>query len=159
MCATIHTPDTEGTECKMRMNFKIKPETPAGSAAASGCTPRPLGVTCSSPSALRETLGKGGRKTLCSRKVLSLSQKAPGTAHGIAHLPTCSDFTWTRNHCPSLSGFPSPHPTSHSHLWPAGLGLYLDPDIPQPGTLGKRHWAETYLGRSFPHVPTWHSHI
>lgn len=48
-------PDSEGTECKMRMHWKIKPETPAGSVAAAGCTPRPLGGTCSPSFALRET--------------------------------------------------------------------------------------------------------
>lgn len=34
-------PDTDGTECKMCMNFKMKLGTPAGSAAASGCTTPP----------------------------------------------------------------------------------------------------------------------
>ena len=62
-------PDTEGTKCKMRMNFKIKPETPAGSAAASGCTPRPLRVTCSPSSALRETSrGEAGGELSSARR-------------------------------------------------------------------------------------------
>lgn len=73
----------------MRMNFKIKPEAPAGSAAAWGCTPRPLGVTCSPSSALRGASGKGGRAVF-SRKVLSLSQKHWQGPRCLAHLLTCS---------------------------------------------------------------------
>lgn len=49
----------EGTGYKMRMNLKMKPGTPAGSAAAPGYTPRPLGVTCPRPSALGESSPRG----------------------------------------------------------------------------------------------------
>lgn len=115
-------PDAEGTECNMRMNFKMKPETPAGSAAASGCTPRLLGVMCSPSSALRETSGEGGRKTVVSKQVLSLSPKAPGTARGLAQLSARSAARAPE--APASA-------TSRGRWWPTGLALYADPVTPQ----------------------------
>ena len=100
-------PDTEGTECKMRMNFKIKPETPAGSAAASGCTPRPLGVTCSPSSALRETAGER-----LEEKCLQLEGSVfiwEGSRAGCRPGPCVCALTC---HLLTVSGFPVPGATS-----------------------------------------------
>lgn len=132
-------PDTEGTKCKMRMHFKIKPETPAGSAAASGYTPRPLGVTRSPSSALRGTSG-GRLEEKCLQRqdnVLSSSQKAPGSAHrpgprgtrSPAHLLLTDHVDWN----PWRLHLWLPRPASLSLLGPEGLGLYLDPVPPRLG--------------------------
>lgn len=121
-------PDTEGTKCKMRMNFKIKPETPAGSAAASGCTPRPLGVTCSPSSALRETSG-GRLEENCLQQEGSVFI-SEGTRRGPQARSLrdwCSETTWVRNHNAAISSsHVPPHPASWGQqAWVYSLALSL----------------------------------
>lgn len=124
-------PDTEAAECKMRMNFQIKPEAPAGSAAARGCTPRPLGVTCSPSSALRGTSGKGGR-AVCSRS-FCLYRGSPGPAHRAwLTCPPAPDLAAT-----ALA--PSPSSPRSQPWWPASLGCVL--------TLSPPSWDHGHVTR------------
>lgn len=155
MCS--NKPDTEGTKCKMRMNFKIKPETPAGSAAASGCSPRPLGVTCSPSSALREASG-GRLEESCLQQKGSVFI-SEGTRCGPKARPTCDWLTCPPAHRPrrlETTVHPSRAPTSRLTQPPraSGPGFVSPPCHSPAGTLGKSHWAETYevFANVIPHV-------
>lgn len=139
-------PDTEGTKCKMNMNFKIKPETPAGSAAASGCTPRPLGVTCSPSSALRETSGRRLEESCLQQEgsvFISEGTRRGPQARSMRDLLTCLPAQRPRGlettAQPSL--VPMSHPTQPPGASRPGFIAWL---CHYPvGTLGKSHWAET----------------
>lgn len=121
----------------MRMNLKIKPETPADSAAASGCTPTPLRVTCSPSSALRETsrarleenhLQQEGTVFISECSSLCLQATPPRSRrHGSpAHQHTCPGFPMDGKprQRPSLGApsFVPPHPVPDSRaLEPASV--------------------------------------
>lgn len=142
-------PDTEGTKCKMRMHFKIKPETPAGSAAASGYTPRPLGVTRSPSSALRGTSGGkvGGEVSSATRqRSIFISE---GTRLGPQARPLRDSLT-----CPPAAhrprglepmAPPSLAPTSCLPQPPGARGPgFVSRPCPSPaGTLGRWHGTDT----------------
>lgn len=70
----------------------------------------------------------GGKLSSASRFCLYLRRRQPH--HPPVHLLS---RTWTGSPGPSLSGFPSPHPTSRGPLWPMGLALHVDPVPPQLG--------------------------
>lgn len=146
-------PDTEGTECKMCMNFEIKPGTPAGSAAASGCTPHtPLRVTGSPSSALRETSRERWEDTCLQQEGPVLMSESHRRSPGC--IPACllTDLTWTGNHSQPLPDFPFPHPAPCGLPWPAGRGLYFDPVSSPAGTsashTGKKPSGYFYKGHS-----------
>ena len=132
--------DTEGTKCNMRMNFKIKLETPAGSAAASGCTPRPLGVTCSPSSALRET-SRGRLEENCLQQEGSVFiSEAPGTAHRPGPCVTGAQRPRGLETTMQPSLVPMSHLTQPPGASRPGFIAWL---CHSPvGTLGKSHWAE-----------------
>lgn len=138
--------DTEGTKCKMRMNFKIKPETPAGSAAASGCTPRPLGVTCSPSSALRETSG-GRLEENCLQQegsvFISEGTRCGPQARSARDSLTCLPAQRLRGL--ETTTQPSLVPMSCPTQPPGASGpRFIAWLCHSPaGTLGKSHWAET----------------
>lgn len=126
-------PDTEGTKCKMNMNFKIKPETPAGSAAASGCIPRPLGVTCSPFSALRETSGRKLEESCLQQEgsvFISEGTRRGPQARSMCDSLTCLPAQRPRGlettTQPSLVPMSRPHPASWSQrAWVYSLALSL----------------------------------
>lgn len=139
-------PDTEGTKCKMRMNFKIKPETPAGSAAASGCTLRPLGVTCSPSSALRET-SEGRLEENCLQQegsvFISEGTRCGPQARSARDSLTCLPAQRPRGLETTMQ--PSLVPMSCPTQPPGASGpRFIAWLCHSPaGTLGKSHWAET----------------